>query len=345
MLGKSRAHTQFGGPTDGWCRAVSGRAHRGGRVTPGQDEFALIEALRARFEAAGGGRDHGDLGIGDDAAAVTLPGPGRVVLATDLVVEGVHVDRAVSTPEDIGWKALMAAVSDIGAMGCAPSHALLSIAAPPGFPIERLGDGVAEAAAVAGCTVVGGDLSTSPVLVVSVTAVGVAGPDGTHLLTRAGARPGDRLFVTGPTGGSAAGLRLLSAAAAAVPPALSAAHRRPVARLREGVAARGAGASAAVDVSDGLVADLVRLAEASGVGLDLVVGDAVVAAGATREEALGGGEDYELVLATADPDALRVAFAAAGLRPPLAIGACTERSAGSVLDGGPLPPGGWRHEF
>jgi thiamine-monophosphate kinase len=111
------------------------------------------------------------------------------------------------------------------------------------------------------------------------------------------------------------------------------------------VVARGAGASAAVDVSDGLVADLVRLAEASGVGLDLVVGDAVVAVGATRNEALGGGEDYELVLATPDPDALVVAFAAAGLRPPLAIGVCTERSAGSVLDGGPLPPGGWRHEF
>jgi thiamine-monophosphate kinase len=345
MLGKSRAHTQFGGPTGGGCRAGPGRAERGSRVTPGQDEFALIEALRARFEAPEGGLSHGDLGIGDDAAAVTLPGPGRVVLATDLVVEGVHVDRAVSTPEDIGWKALMAAVSDIGAMGCAPSHALLSVAAPAGFPIDRLGDGVAEAAAAAGCVVVGGDLSASPVLVVSVTAIGPAGHDGTRLLTRAGAQPGDRLFVTGPTGGSAAGLRLLSAAASTVPPTLSAAHRRPVARLREGVAARGAGASAAVDISDGLVGDLVRLAEASGVGLDLVVDDTVVAVGATRNEALAGGEDYELVLATPDPDALLVAFAAAGLRPPLAIGMCTERSAGSLLDGGPLPPGGWRHEF
>ena len=80
-------------------------------MTPGEDEFLLIDTLRARFAGLGGGSDGGDLGIGDDAAVVTLPGPGRVVLATDLVVEGVHVDRTVSSPEDIGWKALMVTVS------------------------------------------------------------------------------------------------------------------------------------------------------------------------------------------------------------------------------------------
>jgi thiamine-monophosphate kinase len=325
-------------------------------MNPEGDEFSLIEALATRFRAASGGLAAGDLGIGDDAAAVTLPGPGRVVLATDLVVEGVHVDLAVSTPEDVGWKALMVTVSDLGAMGCAPSHALLSVAAPSGFPVGRLGDGVAQAAEAAGCTVVGGDLSSSTLLVVSVTAVGPADDGRVGLLTRAGARPGDHLFVTGPLGASAAGLRLLGASGRAdgaadgpdrVREALTSAHRRPVARIREGVVSRAAGATACIDVSDGLAADVTHLAEASGVGLDLTVGggaegDGMVAEGATRDEALG---DYELVVATPDPDGLRAAFSRAGLRAPLAIGRCTERSAGRVLDGEPLPPGGWRHRF
>lgn len=315
-------------------------------MTSGNDEFGLIEALRARFEATDGLLGPGDLGIGDDAAAVTLAWPGRVVLATDLVVEGVHVDLALSSPEDIGWKALMVAVSDIGAMGCVPSHVLLSVAAPAGFPIERLGDGVAEAAAALGCLVVGGDLSTSALVVVSVTAIGSSDDAEVALLTRGGAVPGDRLFVTGQLGASAAGLRLLRARDTAdVPEALISAHRRPVARISEGVVARAAGATVCIDISDGLVADVSHLADASGVGLDLEVGGIVVAEGATRDEALGGGEDYELVVATSDPDRLLTAFEQAGLRRPLAIGSCVDASDGRSLDGGPLPGGGWRHQF
>ncbi len=344
MLGKSGAHSQFGPPADTRARSHEGTRPGGRELTGGQDEFALIEALRARFEAAGGRPRAPDLGIGDDAAIVSLPGAGQVVLATDLVVEGVHVDLATSSPEDVGWKALMVAVSDLGAMGCTPSHVLLSVAAPAGFPVERLADGVAEAAVAAGCAVVGGDLSSSSVLVVSVAAVGPAPPDA-GALRRDGARPGDRLLVTGPLGSSAAGLRLLSAGGTAVPPALAAAHRRPVARLVEGVVARRAGATAAVDVSDGLAADVVHLAGASGVGLDLEMGEGLVADGATREEALSGGEDYELVLATPDPDGLREAFAAAGLRRPLDLGRCTDRPGQWLLDDGPLPAAGWRHRF
>ncbi len=318
------------------------------------DEFALIARLRARFEAAGGGVLHpGDLGIGDDAAAVTLPGPGRVVLATDLVVEGVHVDLAVSTPEDVGWKSFMVTASDLAAMGVDVSYALLSVAAPFGFPVERLGIGVADASSAVGCAVVGGDLSGSPVLVVSVTAVGSAPDDGAPLLRRDGASPGDHLFVTGPLGASAAGLRLLHGRTGDADDGQStpgeaasmAAHRRPVARLAEGAVARRAGASAAVDVSDGLVADVVRLAEASGVGLDLGFGDEAVADGASRDEALSGGEDYELVMATSDPQRLEDAFGAAGLRAPVAIGRCTSDIGVWTLDGGPLPQGGFRHRF
>ncbi len=322
------------------------------------DEFAVIARLQSRFEALGGGPSApGDLWIGDDAAALSfprsgpVPGSGPVLATTDLVVEGVHVDLGISDPGDVGWKALMVTVSDLAAMGAAADYALLSVAAPHGFAVEALGVGVAEAAGAAGCAVVGGDLSGSRQLVVSVTALGSL-PGGTPPgpLRRAGARPGDRLFVTGPLGAASAGLRLLrgredagSGDQATVPPELARAHRRPVARLAEGQLARLAGASAAIDVSDGLLADLVRLARASGVGLDLV--EPPVAAGADRDDALSGGEDYELVLATPDPGGLLDAFAVAGLRTPLPVGRCTDRDGEWTLGGRPLPAGGWRHRF
>jgi len=337
---------------------VHGPNSTDGPEATGEDEFVLVERLRRRFATGSGILAPGDLGIGDDAAAVTPARPGRMVLATDLVVEGVHVDLAVSTPADVGWKALMVTVSDLAAMGAQADYVLLSVAAPPGFPVAGLADGVAEAADACGCAVVGGDLSGAPVVVVSVAAVGSVPDDGAPLLRRDGARPGDQLFVTGPLGGSAAGLRRLVAgrADADARPMGDAptddraaesvrAHRRPVARLAEGDTARRAGAHAAIDVSDGLVADVVHLAEASGVGIALVVGDEAVAVGATRDEALTGGEDYELVLATSDADALLVAFAAAGLRPPIPIGSCTARVGTRTLDGGDLPQGGWRHSF
>jgi thiamine-monophosphate kinase len=164
-------------------------------------------------------------------------------------------------------------------------------------------------------------------------------------LLRSGAAPGDALLVTGPLGASAAGLRLLRAGQGDDPSAAAAvlAHRRPVARLDEGEVARLAGASAAIDVSDGLAADLHHLITASGIGVDL--DDVPAAPGASRDEALGGGEEYELVLATTDPDGLRRAFEAAGLRPPVAVGRCTDRPGRLTLGGRPLAGVGWRHRF
>ena len=154
------------------------------------------------------------------------------------------------------------------------------------------------------------------------------------------------MLLTGPLGASAAGLRLLAAGDALdVPEHVAEAHRRPVARLREGVVARGAGVRAAIDVSDGLAADAVHLARASGVGLELALGPEAVAAGAEPSEALSGGEDYELVLATSEPDRLRADFRAAGLRPPIDIGVCTGRAGEWQLDGRPMPAVGWRHRF
>jgi thiamine-monophosphate kinase len=329
-----------------------------GRTEGGLDEFTAIELMRAQFEAAArhlrsGGvvPPVGDTWIGDDAAVVRphLPdgtGTGRAVLATDLVVAGVHADLGLSGLDDVGYKALMVTVSDFAAMGVRPEYALVSVAAPAGTNIERLGAGLAQASQDASCVIVGGDLSESPVLVVSTVAVGwVAAADDPPLL-RSGARPGDRLFVTGPLGRSAAGLRLLRQGPESGGPAaagLVRAHRRPVARLAEGEAARRAGASAAIDLSDGLVPDLGHLAEASDIGAELEL--VPVADLATREEALTGGEDYELLVATGRPERLVGAFRSAGLPPPIPVGTCTGRPGEYTLEDGPLPSGGWRHRF
>jgi thiamine-monophosphate kinase len=342
----------------------------------GPDEFAVIERLRERFQLAARARfpvgplpPTGDTWIGDDAAVVAVGppepgpagsgpgepgragrvpgGPARALLATDLVVEGVHFDLDLGGPDDVGYKALMVTVSDLAAMGARSDYALVSVAAPAETDLDRLGDGVATAAAESACVVVGGDLSESRHLVVSVAVFGSLGegPDEDPLL-RSGARAGDHLFVTGPLGGSAAGLRLLRAGTRSgdrTSEALICAYRRPVARWGEGEAARRSGATAAIDVSDGLVADLGHLASSSGVGIEL--DDLPVADGATRLEALHGGEDYELVIATGRPEPLVAAFAAAGLRPPRAIGRCTDQVGTGTLDGVPWPAGGWRHRF
>ena len=250
--------------------------------------------------------------------------------------------------DDVGFKAVMVAVSDLAAMGAWPLHALVSIAAAPGTDFDRLGEGLAAASAEADCVVVGRGPGRS---------TGPGGLDGGVRLTprpapsagpllRSGARPGDHLLVTGPLGGSAAGLRLLRSGAdtsGPVPAALVRAHRRPRARLREGEVARLSGATAAIDVSDGLVAEVRHLGRASGVGVALE--SLPVADGATEEEAMGGGEEYELLVATADPDRLVAAYRAAGLREPLTVGRCTGPGAGVPAGGRPLPPVGWRHRF
>jgi thiamine-monophosphate kinase len=323
------------------------------------DEFAVIERLRRRFAPGSEARlADGDLGIGDDAALVSLAS-NPAVIATDLVVEGVHVDLAISNPADVGWKSVMVTVSDLGAMGAQVHALLLSVVVPEGFPIDDLADGVAQAADVVGGAVIGGDLSSGESLVVSVTALGSLGaPVGLPALRRDGARPGDLLVVTGPLGASAAGLRLARAGYSArielpsaggersTPEAAAvAAYRRPVARLAEGEVARRFGVHAAIDISDGLVADAVHLAEASGVGIDLVLDESSVAPAATRDEAVGGGEDYELLLATSDLAGLTEALVSSGLRRPIMVGRCSPHAQQRTLDGGPLPKLGWRHHL
>jgi thiamine-monophosphate kinase len=214
---------------------------------------------------------------------------------------------------------------------------VVSVCSGPRVPVTELMSGVIEAAQAFGCPVVGGDVTSSEVAMVDVVATGLV-PHGTAML-RSAARAGDRLFVTGPLGASAAGLRSLRAGASS--PTCEA-HRRPVPCLAQGEVARRAGVAAAMDISDGLGLDLDRLARASAVGISLVL--IPVAVGATDVEALGGGEDYELVLATASADSLIGAFLDAGLDAPIEIGSVVEDPAVRTLRGSPFPSTGWRHD-
>lgn len=331
-----------------------GRPNRPSSPVTGGDEDGVVRRIADIMGRASGSAPAGTVWIGDDAAVVPPPA-GRLVLSTDAVVAGVHADLRLVGLDDLGWKALTAAVSDIGAVGARPCHALVTFCLPPGTDVDLLAGGIADAAAHWHCPVVGGDVTGADQLMVSVAVTGVLEGSRPPVL-RGGASAGDWLLVTGPLGSSAAGLRLLrelghgeparQAGAAgddqeAAIAALVAAHRRPLARLVEGRMARSAGATAMMDLSDGLGIDLHRMAEASGVGVR--VEEVPVAPGATFHEALAGGEDYELLLATVDPEGLTAAFAAAGLRPPAVIGRCTASPRERVLAGGPLPREGWTH--
>jgi thiamine-monophosphate kinase len=290
-------------------------------------------------------------GLRDDAAVLGLRGGGPLVASVDSVVEGVHVDLALCTPADVGWKALMGALSDLAAMGAAPLGALVALCVPGGSGEGELAVGIsaglAEASVAGACPVVGGDLSQSATLVVAVTVLGTVAAGASPPLGRAGARPGDAVLLTGPCGGSAAGLRRLRAGGVADAwegAGLAASYRRPVARLREGELARLGGAHAMIDVSDGLALDLHRLADASGVGFRL--DEVPVAAGATLQDALGGGEDYELLIAVGADDARALvdAFARAGLRVPARIGVVTSDPELRLFGDSELGRLGWQHQ-
>jgi thiamine-monophosphate kinase len=262
------------------------------------------------------------------------------------VVEGVHVGLALCSPGDVGWKALMGALSDLAAMGATPLAALVALCVPGGSGEGALAlgvmEGVAEASATSGCPVIGGDVSGGGVLTVSVTVLGTVEDDARPPVGRSGARSGDVVLVTGPCGGSAAGLRQLRAASSADSESLRA-YRRPVARLREGELARVGGAHAMIDVSDGLALDLHRLADVSGVGFQLAT--VPVASGATEDEALGGGEDYELLftVSPADADVVVARFTSEGLRTPDVIGTTVDDATERTLRGAPLERMGWQH--
>ena len=293
-------------------------------------EFDLIARLRTVVEggdASPTGSADVLVGSGDDAA-VTVPG-GATATSVDSLVEGVHFRRETSPLRSVGRKAIAAALSDLAAMGAEPGEAYVQLGVPPDLDLEgalELGDGIREAAAEHGVRVLGGDVSRAPVLWLGVTVVGHgAAPE--DLVTRAGAQPGDVLVVTGELGGSGAGLMLLERPeiADAVPPApadaLRSRHLEPHPQLAAGQALAAAGATAMIDLSDGLAGDAAHLARASAARLvvdleALPVADGVAAvAGAAGvdplELAAAAGEDYELLAAI---PAARVGEAKAALQ-------------------------------
>ncbi|MGD8195658.1 thiamine-phosphate kinase [Herbiconiux sp. P18] len=281
------------------------------------------------------------LGPGDDAAVVAAP-DGRYVVTTDLMVHGPDFRSAWSSAHDLGWKAAMTNLADVAAMGARPTALVVGLAAPLDTPVDVLlgiADGLRDACALAwpGCGVVGGDLSVSPALMISVTAFGDL--EGRPPVTRSGARPGDQLAVAGDLGRAGAGLWLLfrdgvstaghtsgidpvpgepdaelGTAVRAAHPALVDAQLAPVAPIALGVPAAEGGATAMLDVSDGLVLDARRLAQASGCTVQLDPAAVDREAQLLRElDPVVGDRAARFVLAGGEEHALLAAFPAGPL--------------------------------
>jgi thiamine-monophosphate kinase len=244
-----------------------------------------LDLIRAFQRILGERGDRLELGSGDDAAVVR--GDDRAVISVDAIVEGVHFDLAHFSFADVGHKALATALSDLAAMGVAPSEAYVVIGLGKSDPaqLEELAGALEQLADRSGVTVAGGDVTASPVLFLSVTVVGWAADDD-PVVARSGARPGDRVGVSGVLGG-AADLRSERA-------------RRPVPRLDLGPALARAGVSAMIDVSDGIATDARHLAERSGVQIAIELERLPLAPGVDDPKvAATAGEDYELLFTAA----------------------------------------------
>ena len=304
-------------------------------------EFGLIARVTAQREQPASTL----LGPGDDAAVVAAP-DGRVVACTDVLVQGVHFRLDWSSPAQVGHKAAAANLADVAAMGAVPTALLVGLACPPSTPVELLEgltDGLWAEARRAGAGVVGGDVAAAKEIVLSVTALGSL--QDRDPVTRAGARAGDVVALTGRLGWSAAGLAVLGRGFRS-PAAVVNAHRAPEPPYPAGPAAARAGATAMIDVSDGLLADLGHVARASATRIELDSAALVVPdrlgeiAGALGVDPLRwmltGGEDHALV-----------ATFPAGTELPAgwtAIGRVAAGDPAVHVDGAPYDDGaGWEH--
>ena len=255
------------------------------------NEVRIVERIR-QLAAASAERSSIVRGIGDDCAVIRPKANQDFVFTTDFVLEGRHFTLDTHKAADVGHKALARSLSDLAAMGSEPVFCLVSLAVPAelaGVWVNTFYKGLLALALSFNVALAGGDLASFDKVIVDVMCCGIV-PRGKAIL-RSGAKPGDLIYVTGALGGSAAGLRLGRGP-------LFRRHIRPRPLVKEGTVLRRAGVSAAIDLSDGLSLDLHRLCVESRVGADL---DHVpVARGATVEDALNGGEDYELLF-TAPP--------------------------------------------
>jgi thiamine-monophosphate kinase len=326
-------------------------------------EFGLIDLLAEMVNAA---RDEKTeawqqliLGIGDDAAA--WHGDTLVQLATvDSLVQDVHFSLDITPWEDLGWRAMAANLSDIAAMGGLPRYALVSLALPGSTEVDNvtaLYRGMMGLAQKFGVAIVGGDMSSAPLLVINITVLGGTRSPDKHLLTRSAARPGDKVAVTGYLGAAAAGLEMmrknLSLDVYSVA-SLKKAFLRPSPRVAEAQILVEQGVKTAIDISDGLVSDLRHICQESKVGARIDI-DYVPVHQAVRDNfgnraidlAVGGGEDYELLFTADDKTINRVKEALHCL--VTVIGETTADEAGEVtlvdIEGKPvdIPGAGWEH--
>jgi thiamine-monophosphate kinase len=305
-------------------------------------EFGLVDRLTARFAASTAVAPV--LGPGDDAAVLAVP-DGRVVATTDLLVDGRHFRRDWSTAEDVGHKAAAQNLADLAAMGAVPTGLLLGLAVPPDTPVawlEGLADGMRAECDPLGARVLGGDVVRADVLVLAVTALGDL--RGRAPVTRAGAKPGDMVAYTGRLGWAAAGLAVLGRGFRS-PVSVVAAHRRPEPPYEQGPRAAELGATAMVDVSDGLVADLQHVAVASGVGIELDTSRLEVPAKLRDVGKALGVEPMDWMLAGGDDHALAATFPGGSPPPaPWTVIGRVARGRGVVVDGSAYDaPAGWDH--
>ena len=303
-------------------------------------EFGLIELVNQSFTPA----PHVLLGPGDDAAIVQAA-DGRVVISTDLLVEGRHFRRDWSTAHDVGRKAAASNLSDIAAMGAQPTALVVALGVPADLDsawVTDLAAGLKNECESLGAQLVGGDISRADVITISVTVIGDL--QGRAPVLRSGAQPGDVLAVAGRLGWAAAGLAILGRGFRS-PRALVDAHRVPEPPYSAGISAAKFGATSMIDVSDGLVADVRHLGVASGrsihIHTNLLVVDDTVAQAAAAFNAdpltwvLTGGDDHALV-ATFPPGGLPADF--------VMIGEVKAGEPGVVVDGDPVSAvGGWDH--
>jgi thiamine-monophosphate kinase len=335
------------------------------RITGGERD--LLRAIRRRAASAARGGDL-RLGIGDDCALLRPRRGEELAVTTDLSIAGRHFRLEWHTPEVVGWRTLARGLSDLAAMGARPVAAFLSLGIPrnltetpnpgrrgsTGSWVDRFLNGFFDLAERHRVPLAGGDLAEAPVVLADIVLIGAV-PRGKALL-RSGARRGDLVYVTGSLGGAAAGLKRLAELAVPEFPgpmpdkwrnSLSA-QLHPQPRIQTGLSLRRRGlATAAIDISDGLSTDLAHLCEESGVSAMIQAGRLPVAAEASLEQALHGGEDYELLF-TARPG-IRMPRSIAGVA-VTQIGEITvpdHRKPRLMLANGsnaePLEPRGWEH--